>query len=133
MYLFVNTAEQKEITVALVRESGQIFRLKNEPAEYQQSEKLLKLIKNLKFKINNLQGVIVVAGPGGFTALRIGLATANTIAWVSQIPIVGVKNIENLNLNKLIQSGLKKIKKIKQFKAVLPFYGQEPHITIKKK
>ena len=90
MYLFVNTAEQKEITVALVRESGQIFRLKNEPAEYQQSEKLLKLIKNLKFKINNLQGVIVVAGPGGFTALRIGLATANTIAWVSQIPIVGV-------------------------------------------
>ena len=91
---------------------------------------------------SQILGIIVVQGPGGFTSLRIGIATANAMAWALQIPIIGVEsNIKSLVISdkeiresdeKLIKSGLKKIKKIKKFRQVLPKYGREPNITMKK-
>ena len=44
----------------------------------------------------NLTGVAVSIGPGSFTGLRIGLATAKTLAYALSIPIVGVPTLEAL-------------------------------------
>lgn len=146
MYLFLNTAEQKDLTVALVGLAGAVLNLKKVSAEFQQSEKLLPLVAQLVSKpslmaclgVKNknsisgvINGIIIVSGPGGFTALRIGLATANALAWACQIPIVGVR-YKNQDLQQLIIEGLNKLKQTKKFKPVMPFYGQEPHITAKK-
>jgi tRNA threonylcarbamoyl adenosine modification protein YeaZ len=38
----------------------------------------------------DLAGVVAGTGPGNFTGLRIGMATAKTIAYANHIPIVGV-------------------------------------------
>jgi tRNA threonylcarbamoyl adenosine modification protein YeaZ len=40
----------------------------------------------------DLTGVIVGTGPGSFTGLRIGLATAKTIAYTLDVPIVGASS-----------------------------------------
>ena len=146
MYLFIDTSNAEYIFLSLLNKQGKILVFKKIKAPYQQSEKLLTEIEKIvktgpaspagKRDWSQLKGIIVIIGPGGFTSLRIGVATANAMAWALQIPIVGVKNDKNLSAENLIQEGYKKIFKLKKFKQVLPVYGQEPNITnreIKKK
>ncbi len=138
MFLYLNTASYEKIILALIDNKGAVLKLKKIKAPYQQSEKLLSAIEKLKIKsqklkVKELKGIIIVAGPGSFTSLRIGLATANTLAWACQISIIGVKYKNSPNDEALIKEGWRKISKIKRFKQVLPFYGQEPNIGRKNK
>jgi len=140
MYFFINTTNYEYIFLALINKKGDIIIQKNIKAKYQQSEKLLENIDKI---LNNpvkslrdhgarkLKGIISVIGPGGFTSLRIGIATANAMAWALNIPIVGIENKDNLDNLNLINKNYKKIIKLKKFKQVLPKYGQEPNITLR--
>ncbi len=92
-----------------------------------------KLLKNNKIKPGDLSGVIVVSGPGGFTSVRIGVVTANTLGFALGIPVAGIRKAEGETAKDLIGEGLKRLKKIKVEEIVLPFYGQEPNITKPKK
>ncbi|HEY7599882.1 MAG TPA: tRNA (adenosine(37)-N6)-threonylcarbamoyltransferase complex dimerization subunit type 1 TsaB, partial [Candidatus Limnocylindrales bacterium] len=47
----------------------------------------------------DLGGVAVGTGPGSFTGLRIGLATAKTIAFSLGVPIVGLPTMASLALS----------------------------------
>lgn len=129
MYLYLNTTDHNFIILALINKKGVILKLQKIKAPYQQSEKLLLAMeKLLKAKIIKLKGIIVVIGPGSFSSLRIGLATANALAYVLNLPLIGIKKEQKKREEKLIEEGIKKIKKIKKFKQLLPFYGQAPKI-----
>ncbi|MBU1148845.1 tRNA (adenosine(37)-N6)-threonylcarbamoyltransferase complex dimerization subunit type 1 TsaB [Patescibacteria group bacterium] len=127
MYLFINTAVQQKITVGLIRSSFLSEKI-IKPSKWQEAEKLLSMINQLfrknKSKLENLQGVLVVKGPGGFTSLRIGVITANTIGYSLNIPVVGIRLGD-----KMIEKGIDQIKKVKTFKIVEPYYGRPPNIT----
>lgn len=139
MYLLINTAKTDLITLALIELKGQddfFWHHKSIEAPRQQSEKLLlnieRLLKNNKASLKKLNGVIVITGPGSFTSLRIGLASANTLGYVLNIPVIGIslKELKRENdLLEMVKKGIKKLKKQKSFKIVLPYYGQEPNIT----
>jgi tRNA threonylcarbamoyladenosine biosynthesis protein TsaB len=88
---------------------------------------LLSEIDQLTNSFSNLSGIIVFQGPGSFTGLRIGIATANALADALAIPIVGVSGDD------WRQEGLKKLADQQNDKIVLPHYGAEPHITKPKK
>jgi tRNA threonylcarbamoyladenosine biosynthesis protein TsaB len=47
-------------------------------------------------KLSEVQAIAVSQGPGNFTGLRIGLATAKGLAWSLQIPLVAVSTLEVL-------------------------------------
>ncbi|KGF12486.1 MAG: tRNA (adenosine(37)-N6)-threonylcarbamoyltransferase complex dimerization subunit type 1 TsaB [Negativicoccus succinicivorans] len=47
----------------------------------------------------DLTGIAVTSGPGSFTGLRIGLATAKAMAFALQIPLVGVNTMHALMYN----------------------------------
>jgi len=137
MILVINTTDNEKIAIALIKSDGNLISEKIFSAKFQHSEKLLpeiaSLLKENKVKLGSLKGIIVASGPGGFTALRIGIMTANALAFALEIPVVGVKLNELIGLKELIKFGLKKFKKVKKYSVVLPYYGREPHITKPKK
>jgi len=91
------------------------------------------IIEKLALKDIELRGIIVAAGPGSFTGLRIGLSVANTLAYVRDIPIVAPHDAASIE--DLLQRGLSMLKsRGTSFDgAVTPHYGAEPHITVPKK
>jgi tRNA threonylcarbamoyladenosine biosynthesis protein TsaB len=44
-------------------------------------------------RISDLEGVAVAIGPGSFTGLRVGLASAKGICWPLNLPLVGVSSL----------------------------------------
>jgi tRNA threonylcarbamoyladenosine biosynthesis protein TsaB len=82
---------------------------------------------------STLKGIIVAAGPGSFTGLRIGMSVANTLAYTLDVPIVAPA--ETKSAEDLCQNGLKMLKSRGATfdEAVVPHYGAEPHITSPKK
>ncbi len=62
------------------------------------SQRLMPLISQLleaaDFKPGELQGIAVATGPGSFTGIRIGIATAKGLAQALDIPLVGVPTLD---------------------------------------
>jgi tRNA threonylcarbamoyladenosine biosynthesis protein TsaB len=72
----------------------------------------------------SIEKVGVYLGPGSFTALRIGISVANTLAYGLGVPIVGATDDEWLDY--CLQNSGSNV-------PVVPEYGSEPHITQQKK
>ncbi len=131
MILIIDTANIEYIYLGLGSES----RVKHErkiPAKFEQEEKLLvsldKFIKDNNLELTDLSGIIAVKGPGSFSALRIGLAVGNTLAWVLNKKIVGFKQNDFVNYQDLLKQGIVELDKMDEFQIVLPEYGAEPNI-----
>ena len=69
-------------------------------AGYRHGEELLtaldELLRDAGVGLGDLGGVVAGTGPGAFTGLRVGLATAKGLAYGLGIPIVGVASTEGL-------------------------------------
>lgn len=135
MILIINTAEPKQATVAL-SQNGEVLAQKKLLKRFHKSEKLLSAIDNLlkksKIKLIALKGIIVISGPGGFSAVRIGISIANALAYGLKIPIISLKLNEFKDMNELIKIAKTKFEKVKFFHLVEPFYGKKPNITLVK-
>lgn len=51
------------------------------------------LLGNLGMSVHDLSAVAVDVGPGLFTGMRVGLATARTLADLAEIPVVGIDSL----------------------------------------
>lgn len=121
MILYIDTASNTDIYLALKKGENALFELR-EPAERAQSEKLLplidKILKNSKLKLSDLTAIEVNSNGGSFTSLRIGVVTANALAYGLGVPVVGVNKKDVLK-----KAGIS---------IVEPKYSASPQITIKK-
>jgi tRNA threonylcarbamoyladenosine biosynthesis protein TsaB len=74
------------------------------------SERLLPLIdtwlRQAELGLEELDGISVTIGPGSFTGLRIGIATAKGLAQGADLPLVGVPTLDAMALNLAGCSGL---------------------------
>jgi len=91
-------------------------------AERQEAEKLLPaveaLLKNKKRSLKQIKKIEVANRGGSFTSLRVGVVTANALAYALGIDVEGNKKSKAKN---------------KKFSVVEPFYDREPEITVRKK
>ena len=88
------------VVVALGTAAGALIDAVDWPAGYRHGETLLPAIDDLLSRtdtdISRVAAVVVGTGPGAFTGLRVGLATAKGLAHGLGIPIVGVSTAEAL-------------------------------------
>lgn len=58
-----------------------------------------RMLKDASLAVKDLDGIAVSLGPGSFTGLRIGIATAKGLAQGLNIPIVGIPTLDGLAYN----------------------------------
>lgn len=97
--LAIDTATSR-VVVAAGRPDGSLLAERAFPAEHRHGERLLATIDELLeasgLQLADLGGIVVGTGPGAFTGLRVGLATAKTLAHELAVPIAGVSTAEAL-------------------------------------
>lgn len=117
MQLYINTTEQDKINLEL-RQNGKVMAKKSVKCVFRQSEKLLKTIDALLIKsgvkLKDLDSIMVKNTGGSFTNLRIGVLTANALAYALNIRVEG--EVANKTKSEWVE----------------PMYDREPNITVKK-
>ena len=97
--LALDTATSR-VVVALGEDDGTLVDEASSPAGHRHGELLLPLIEQLLRERgvdrSSITGVVTGTGPGAFTGLRVGLATAKALAHGLGCPIVGVATSEAL-------------------------------------
>lgn len=121
MELIIDTSKNQNIAIEL-RSGHRCLVRKDFKAEFTQAERLLPeidlLLHKIEKKSSDLTSIKVANKGGSFTALRIGIVTANALAYALDIPVA------SLDDKKII------VNKIKMAK---PEYSSEPNISISKK
>lgn len=88
-----------------------------------ETEKLIpavtRLLKRHKKTFAGLDGVVAARGPGGFSALRIGVTVANVLASSLKIPLFSYQTTDVS-------------RRLKRQKIIAPEYSIAPNITKKK-
>ncbi len=97
-WLSIDTA-MNACGVGVRRADGEIFEV-TEQMDRGQSERLMPLILDTMAKaglgLPEIGAYAVTVGPGTFTGLRVGLATARALAQVSGMPAIGVSTFDAL-------------------------------------
>ena len=99
--LVLDTATRTPV-VALASRDATVLGERRWESRHRHGERLLEeldsVLRETGTAKRELGGVIVGTGPGSFTGLRIGLATAKVIAYSLSVPIVGVSTTRALAL-----------------------------------
>lgn len=89
---------------------------------YNETEVLLrhisKILRKQRLTWKNIDRILVCEGPGSFSALRIGVTTANTLSFLLKIPLY------TFNAKTLL---------IRRKRMAVPIYSLPPNITKSKK
>ena len=120
MILKIDTTKGDEVTIELT-DKGKTIATKSFLAPRAQAEELLpaieKIIKSRGLTLARIKKIEVANVGGSFSALRIGVVTANALAYALGVPVEGSD---------------KKAKKAGKIQIVVPRYDREPSITVKK-
>jgi tRNA threonylcarbamoyladenosine biosynthesis protein TsaB len=119
MILHIDTTGREEVTIKLSK-GKKVLISKTFFAFRKQAEKLLpeidKLLRKIKASLSDIETVQITNHGGSFTSLRIGVTTANALAYAIGTALVGTTG---------------KTKKAGKIYIVEPEYPREPDIIMK--
>ena len=96
--LHIETAT--DICSVALSKGKQLLALKEEANGYSHSENLIlfiqEMISSCDMATENLDAVCLSAGPGSYTGLRIGAATAKGLCYTSDIPLIAVTTLDSI-------------------------------------
>ncbi|AGA68689.1 universal bacterial protein YeaZ [Desulfitobacterium dichloroeliminans LMG P-21439] len=97
-YLTIDTTTK--VTALALAEDGHLVAEGFLHSTKNHSERLIpvldQVLKASTWKLQDLDFIGVVRGPGSFTGIRIGIATAQGLAQVLKVPLVGVLSLDSL-------------------------------------
>ncbi len=122
MKLYINSIKSSstKIEIKLIETEG-VVKEESQPAQYEQSEKLLPLIEQVINQsgraVSEIKEIEVENKGGTFTSVRIGIVVANALGYAWGVPVVGTDS-----------PGQEK--QVNGLSMVQPVYNKEPNITI---
>lgn len=125
MFLFLDKTIER-VEIILIDETGKMVK-----------NVMKKGVKNIlpiiagTIKNKEISGIIVIHGSDSFSISRSKVAIANTLSFVWDIPVIGLKRSDFCDEKSMIETGLKKIKRASHRNIILPIYDKEPNITTK--
>ncbi len=124
MILFINTIQNNIIEIGF-KDQNKIIARKQYASDRTQAEKLLpeisKFLKANRLKLSDFKAIEAANRGGSFTSLRIGVVTANALAFALGIPASG-----EAGRTKTVR-GQRRI-----FNIVAPLYSSQAKITKKR-
>jgi tRNA threonylcarbamoyladenosine biosynthesis protein TsaB len=91
------------LNLALVENGKMVIDCKIQKAGLTHSALIIPALKDIlniaSWGFDKLEGIAVSIGPGSFTGLRIGLATAKGLVFALSIPVIGVNTLESYASN----------------------------------
>lgn len=134
MYFILNTSSPDHIDILFATEkkillSKRILQIKGKRTDvlFEMSKALRKLKKEPK----DIKRFYVVVGPGAFSHLRTGIAIANTFLFALKTHVYGIET----EMFPSTFEGVKRVVAQTKERAqsfLVPLYGKEPNITVKK-
>ena len=93
MILRIDTTQRDEVSVEIIDSKGKKTKLVERQKVGSQIllPLIVKILKKTGLKFSNLTAVEVNIGPGSFTGTRVGVAVANALGFVLNLPINGKK------------------------------------------
>ena len=111
IYILNIETSTKACSVA-IHKNGNLIALKESITEnFSHSEKLLvfveELIETSQIKLVDISAIAVSMGPGSYTGLRIGVATAKGLCYGLNIPLISISTLKSMSLGmSLLMSGV---------------------------
>ena len=99
MKLYIDTRDREKINISILEEN-KILISKEANSQISSDTALIlleKALSDLNLNIDKITEIELERGPGSYTGTRIGVAIANSLSFVLQIPVNGkeVSSIEN--------------------------------------
>lgn len=98
MNLFLNIDTSLEIASVSVSEEDAVigFSANEQPKNHSSwlHQAIQSILKNNKISANHLDAISVTIGPGSYTGIRMGLATAKGLCYALQKPLIAVNRLE---------------------------------------
>lgn len=94
MILYLNTQDQKVVSVALKKDKKVLMQFTEENKYGSQVlvPLIVKLLKKSKVEFKDLTGIEVESGPGSFTGLKVGASVAQALGFALNVPVNGSLN-----------------------------------------
>ncbi len=130
MTLYINTTQGDLVEIA-IKLGKRVVIEKKFIAKYKQAERLLpaieKLLRIRKLSLLKIKKIKIINQGGGFTALRIGVVTANALGYALAIPVTGDKGGERVFKDTKNNHQYNNY----QYNIITPIYSSEPKISKK--
>ena len=85
--------------------------------------KIVVQLNQAKISLKDLDCIFVNAGPGSFTGTRVGVSTANALAWSLDIPVIASDSAD--------KSSTLELSSARFIKPVVPKYATPPKVTLR--
>lgn len=129
MTLVLQTTVAGQISVWLVQDK-KILAMKSLSVPWHGSDQALAVVhgalQSTHHKAYDIVRIVVVRGPGSFTAVRTGLIIANTLGSLLDVPVGGVVTTKPLSTAEVIRLASTRVV---GRRLVKPWYGKSPNIT----
>jgi len=103
MYLLLDNSKAKEIILSLYLNNKWVQHIYSSQ-EVSSLEAIDKCLNDESVALKDLKGLAVMVGVGSFTATRISVTIANTMAYALGIKVVAINKVDEVDLINKIES-----------------------------